>query len=39
MRDVKLLQKLEDEIDLKAVAKRRNEPSVKWHRVKKGLGF
>ena len=39
MRDVKLLQRLEDEIDLKAVAKRRNEPSEPWHKVKKDLGL
>jgi prevent-host-death family protein len=39
MRDVELLQRLEDEIDLKAAASRKREPSTRWKKVKKDLGL
>ena len=37
--DVELLERLEDERDLREIRRRRNEPTRHWAQVKKELGF
>ncbi len=37
--DLELLERYEDELDLKAAKKARKEKSVPWERVKKELGL
>ena len=37
--DVELLERLEDEMDLKAIRAARDEPAIPWSKVKKQLGL
>ena len=37
--DLKLLEELEDRIDLEDARKRLNEPTVPWSKIKKDLGL
>ena len=37
--DMKLLERLEDQIDLQTIRERMDEPSTPWRRVKKEFGL
>ncbi len=37
--DLKLLEQLEDRVDLEDARKRLNEPTVPWSKIKKDLGL